>query len=262
MIFIFEDYKDDINSQFFEQGYTKEISDKFIYANGNGELSKVAEDKLKNTTEDIVVYLDVIPGNRSIFQVYKKLERLSKQYSYRLIVLPLVCAEYYIIKSLYNSQAMVDKTGVDICINKDVYIGSPLIKTSDDVKFCKNYEKYCKLILIKNLRECAKHTGKFDDNGQIRPEYGRYYLEDCKCNLAENICNPEINYEKVARLLIEYPCVPGGNNIPSLIIKKLSINEVWDIHRKLVDEYNSMVNHYIQKLGTANKTYKTIRPIK
>lgn len=49
MIYIFEDMKNDILSEFFRKAYPSEVADKFIYANGNGYILGIVQQMLKNT---------------------------------------------------------------------------------------------------------------------------------------------------------------------------------------------------------------------
>lgn len=257
MIYIFEDNEEDIQCKFFAQGYPKEVSKTFLYAKGNGNIYDIAEHYLKNTSEMIMAYLDMVPGNRDIITIYNKLRKLSLDNNDRFVVMPLICAEYYLIKSLVESQVMEDHTGVDICINKDVYMNSPLIKTQNDVQFCKNFEKYCKLILIKNLRTCANHSGK-----ETNPNYGNYYLKDCLCNVGDFFFKEEKNYNKVRRYLREFEYIPENSYIEVQVNKSLKIEELWAIHRKLVTEFNEMVDYYRENDTVTSKKYKKIRPIK
>lgn len=121
MIFIFEDNKDDIISEFYRRAYNNNISNKFIYSNGNSFIPDISTNLLKNTNDSIVVFIDMIPGNKSIIEIYKKLHNISKANNFRLIVLPIICAEYYLIKSLYKSQVLKNTEGIDICINREFY---------------------------------------------------------------------------------------------------------------------------------------------
>lgn len=253
MIYIFEDNAEDIQSRFFVQGYPKEISKDFIYAKGNGNIYNIAENYLKTTSEYIVSYLDTIPGNKEIWTIYNKLRALSLKYNCRLIVLPLICAEYYLVKSLKDTQVLLDNTGVDICINKDIYMDSPLLKTQQDIEFCKNFEKYCKLILMKNLKECANHSGKEDNDN-----YGNYYLKDCICNVGEPFCKEERNCDKVQRYLRQFEYIPENSYIETV---KLTVDELWEVHRNLVTIFNEMVEYYAKNDNVTMKKYKKIRCI-
>lgn len=257
MIYVFEDHEEDIISKFFRKAYPDNKSKEFVYAKGNSNVDKIVENLLQITNDTIVVYLDTIPGNKHTAEIYSKLRRKSQMEQYRIIVLPVVCMEYYLIKSLKDSQAMKCLTGVEICINKGLYFNSALISTAEDKKFVKNFEKYCKLILIKNLKQCASHSGKLTEQC-----YGAYYLNNCICQYAEDDCKREELKTKIHRYLSQFDCVPMDNIIGNG--KTLSTDEIWDIHRKLVQEYNDMVEFYINS-GNSNvdvSQYKEIKVIK
>lgn len=255
MKFIFEDDERDIISEFFMQAYPKSVSDEFIYAQGNANIKDKADIQLKNTSDTVIAFLDMPPGNREVVKIYSELAKLSKDNQYRFIVLPIICAEYYLIKSLHNTIAMKSSAGVALCINKDIYFNSPIIQTQQDKQFCKNFEKYCKLILMKNTKDCANHSGK-----TINAYYGVYYKEDCICAYKDvdcNQCKSKIN--KSIEYISKYPCVPSGSFGNSPI--SLSVKDVWDIHRNLVNEYNQTSTYYAMR-DTANQNkYKQIRPI-
>lgn len=260
MIVVFEDDERDIMSRFFQQAYPKTISQNFIYARGNGKIEEIVNNKLQQTTENIVVYLDTIPGNKCTQKIYTKLCGISRKSNYRVIVLPVICMEYYMVRFLQQSQVMIDHTGVNICINKDIYFSSPLIKTTDDKEFVKNFEKYCKLILKKNVKECALH-GEIQN---IQKKY-QYYLGDCYCPYKQKDCHEEMIKEKLGEFLSQFDCVPSGvSNVGKRKIKTINLNKIWDIHRKLVNEYNAMVEYYKQNGGSNIdlSQYKTINPIK
>ena len=161
-----------------------------------------------------------------------------------MIILPLVCMEYYLIKSLRDSQVMLSHTGVDICINKELYFDSPLISTLEDRVFVKNFEKYCKLILIKNLKDCASHSGKTTVEC-----YGVYYFADCLCNYRDNGCVQEILLNKLRSFFAQFDYTPAEGVFNNG--KKICINELWDVHRKLVQVYNDMVEYYISSKNDA-----------
>lgn len=257
MIFIFEDHEEDIISKFFKKAYSDNIANSFIYAKGNGNIKNIAKQTLTMTNDTVVVFFDTIPGNKETWKIYKTLRDMSIQVNYRMIVLPLVCMEYYLIKALKNSQVIIDNTGIDICINKDLYFNSPLISTADDKTMVKNFEKYCKLILIKNLKACACHSGKTTVQC-----YGAYYINDCLCEFKDNECCQEKLCSKLKNYLSQFDYVPENSITGNS--KILSTEEVWDIHRKLVQEYNEMVNYYIHSGNVAvdKSQYKEIRAIK
>lgn len=100
MIFVFEDNEEDIISKFFRKAYPVQFTDSFVYAKGNGNIKNIVSDLLKISTENIVVYMDMIPGNKETAKIYKSLRDMSFKSQYRLVVLPVVCMEYYLVKSL------------------------------------------------------------------------------------------------------------------------------------------------------------------
>lgn len=63
------------------------------YAQGNSKIQRVVEDMLIKTSEDIIVYMDLIPDNKYTVMLYKDLRRLSVKNGYRVIVLPMICME-------------------------------------------------------------------------------------------------------------------------------------------------------------------------
>ena len=71
--------------------------------------------------------------------------------------------------------------------------------------------------------------------------------------------------EKLGEFLSQFDCVPSGvSNVGKRKIKTINLNKIWDIHRKLVNEYNAMVEYYKQNGGSNIdlSQYKTINPIK
>lgn len=133
---IFEDKSDDLLSLLFKQSYNKDISDKFLYCNGNGSIIQNVEKSLIETSERVIVFLDTVPENKSIEDIYGNLLRLSIKYPMRLFVMNIVCAEYYFIKSICNSNVIKNKSGLDIILNRGLYHTSSLIETAEDKKVC------------------------------------------------------------------------------------------------------------------------------
>ena len=71
--------------------------------------------------------------------------------------------------------------------------------------------------------------------------------------------------EKLGEFLSQFDCVPSGvGNVGKRKVKTINLNKIWDIHRKLVNEYNAMVEDYTQNGGSNidPSQYKKINPIK
>lgn len=231
MIFVFEDKKSDLLSKLFMTAYK---SCNFIYTEGNGNLVKEVTSIIKSTEERIVVFLDTIPDNKDTINIYNTLKRLSLKNDYRVIVMPIVCSEYYFICSLPSSM-FVSRLGLDICLDKKYWKNSELVATSDK-KFTKNFEKYCKLVLLKNVKDCAKHSRSNNDL------YGFYYCKDCLCNSSDLFCEDKSLLEKAISYVSKYPVYPAKNYLGDCTI--CSIDKLWEIHRVLVDDFNIMANGY------------------
>lgn len=247
MIYVFEDKKDDLLSKLFCKLYDSCI---FVYADGNGNLVRIVEDLLISSDDNILVYMDLIPDNINTVSIYKSLKRISRKNDFRLVVMPIVCAEYYFIKSLPEYLFLSDK-GLKECINKEYYKDSELIEDSDR-KCVKNFEKYCKLILLKNVVDCVRHSRK--DNSK----YGCYYEEDCLCDGCYDFCKVYTAIEKAADYVYQYPVFPDTNLIDNC--NKINIDSLWEIHRGLVDDYNLMVDNFMLK--DKRYTYTKIHYIK
>lgn len=233
MIYIFEDDERDPIPQLFMKSYNVIDSSKFVYTRGNGNIYKIVVSKL-SAGDTIVVYLDTIPGNIESRTIYGQLLRLSRKNNKSIIVLPIFGAEYYFIKSISNKPVVLDKSSVDICIDDRAYFGSSIIETQEDRKYCKYYERFCKLILHKSVIDCVRNT---KDNGSNK-QFRYYYTKDCKCETSLDICIDEKLLSKSYNLLQAYPCVPFNSSLE--VQKTLSIVDIWDIHRLLVDKHNRL----------------------
>lgn len=237
MIYIFEDNSDADISVLYKKAYDKDIIHKFVYAEGNGRIKENVNNYLSITSEKIVVFMDTIPGNKDCFRIYSELSYISRNNNYRVVVLPIICAEYYMIKSIKNKQLFIDKEEVDNCINKHPHILSKLLKYPDKAKYCRNFEKYCKYILKYNVNsDCLKPYSKEKDIN------GEYYRKDCECEKFDFKCKESSLLNKAVNLLIEYKYVPSGSGIQA--VKDLTEEELWDVHKILVDEYNQFVDVY------------------
>lgn len=255
MKYVFEDDGRDVLSTFFRKAYPSTVSDHFVYARGNGNLYETVLDILNQDLRcDILVYIDMVPGNKEIVNIYRKLSRLSRTHNNRVVPMPIVCAEYYLLCSLLVSNIVEDMTGVDLCVKRLPYFDSPAIQSEIDKAFCKNFEKYCKLLVKKNLKSCARISGKEE-------HYAIFYNTDCKCGIEGTQCTVTSSVkDKAINYIRQYPCVPAGS-FAIVNARTLSISEMWDVHRRLVAEYNEMTDKFRQADVRNMHKYINIRPI-
>lgn len=125
---LFEDEEDDLLSKLYRSAYTEEISSKFVYSGGNGNLKNKAIQILNSNSDRLFILLDSVPGNSDIIDIYEDLQRLCNEYKNRVVVFNIVCAEYYFIKANLANYIFKSKEGLDIICNSDVFTKSKLIK--------------------------------------------------------------------------------------------------------------------------------------
>lgn len=264
MKIIFEDNKKDVLCQLYNVSYSSDVIQRdFIFAEGNSKALKKAIDILRNSDEDVVLFLDMPPGNVEANKIYKELKREGDTTTERLIVMPIPCFEYYFILSIYNKNWMFTRTdGIKACVNKEYFRNESILETDEDRKYATTFERYCKLILKKSVIDCVKHCNM--SNGY----YGLYYTQDCLCNKNMfNECIAETLKDKSNRMVLKFPCFPKGNNIGKSV--GLNKTQLWKIHDTLVEDYNKMVQLYIEKSGSSEERigrytlkYKEIRKFK
>ncbi len=251
MIFIFEDKKNDLLSSLFRYAYSES---NFVYAEGNGNLVNLTKKYLDSTKDVIVVFLDTIPDNKATTDIYGDLRRLSLRNNFRVLVLPIVCAEYYFIRTLprcYTDNIIA----MEVCLNKKYWRNCDFVSNDNDRKFVKNFEKFCKLFLKKGVLDCIRTSRGKDNDNKL---YGFYYFKDCLCSCSSSVCN-EISLERKAiNFVSQYPVFPTEKFLGCF--ESCDIDNFWVIHRKLVDEYNDFVEKY--RSIDAGFSYKLIRYIK
>lgn len=181
MSYIFEDHPDDSLSRLFKNGYLETVSSEFIYAKSVSNVNEIVKQELRKATDEIIcVFMDLVPNNINLVQVYKKLSKKSQKSNYRIIVFPLVCAEYYFICAL-PKYAILDKKAADLCINRLPFYHSKIVQYSKK-KLPNTFEQFCKLILDRGVIDCIKRDSS---NNSM---YDFYFDKDCKCKASLKNC--------------------------------------------------------------------------
>ena len=146
MIVIFEDKKEKAMSILFKLGYPNDKSDNFIFAGGNARIEKEIRKNI-DKTDFIIVLIDVVPDNECAISIYRNLLDLEQcEFKEKLFILPIICAEYYFIKSIKKLDIGRNKESIDWCISRKFYKHDSEIKSEQDLLKCKNFEKYCKFV--------------------------------------------------------------------------------------------------------------------
>lgn len=241
---MFEDNREDILSKLFRQAYEKDTSDKFVYCEGNDKLVNEVDRAVRESNEPVYVLLDATPDNKNIHSKYMRMSRINKEIAdNKLWVFPIVCAEYYFIKAFKDKRYLCCEIDIDSVIAKEDFRDSKIIETERDIKFARNFERFCKLITKKCYIDCMKHTREV---GGLNSKYERFYIEDCLCDECSEECTACTVHNKSVRYLREYPCVPTG------IVGRgdrycMNNDELTNVHRHLVDEYNEWMEKWAMK---------------
>lgn len=242
MRYVFEDRYNDVLSILFRAAYPPCVSGEFVYAEGEGKLEAAVKAELSQfPKEDIIVFLDVVPDNRHLVNKYLKLREMYHMSTKRVIPIPIVCSEYYFIHSIVGTGVIDNLDGLEECLQIKPWSASKLLTTTDDIRFCKNFEKYCKLFLLKAVIQCAKHTRGRTEEENVK--YGYYYTVDCLCDIPERGCVPASLTDKAIAYVRQYPCFPTGSLMTSGI-QKIDKETVLGINAKLCALHNAKLKEF------------------
>ena len=129
MLFVFEDNKSKALSKLYCLGYPESVSKNFIFAGGSGNLEKKIRNNIDNT-DFMIVFIDIVPDNElAISKFYDLIELETKEFFGKLFILPIVCAEYYFIKSVSSCCLLRNVSSVNLCISRGFYMDDSEIKS-------------------------------------------------------------------------------------------------------------------------------------
>lgn len=255
MKYIFEDAEWSPTANLIRSAYPGEKQEDLIFTGGNGNILPYLTNEVNESGKYAAVYLDVSPGNSGIIQLYEMIAEFSVKHNYNVVVLPIPCAEYYLIKLLDNLGMITDRIGVDLAINKGYFKWAEFVKQYPKHKY-KYFEHYCKAIVGENIKQCAKMSGV---SGKNHAEV--FYKDNCPCKYGAGGCDLQITLrEKGCQYTGMYECFPTGSYIQNS--KSISPVSIWDIHRSLVDEFNKMCDRYAMADNAHNFKYKHIEAMR
>ena len=209
---ILEDGANSLLSQFFMRGVHQ---DKIIFAESNSLImSRLLE---LPTDEDVIIFLDMNPWNKQLRSIYMGLNDRLKNKRRRAIIIPIVCAEYNLLIGIKQRSDLIKDTDMyKIILNKE--LGADCQKYK-----CKNYEKFCKLVLEEGV------VDKVSSSISINP-YKKYYTdEDCDIwGMEKRLLE---FYRGYRVLTLDTDIVKGS--VP------ITFNQVFEIHKQCVHNYNN-----------------------
>ena len=233
---------------------------RFIYAEGNSKLFGLVSwlnGQQEYKGQNVYVYIDVQPDNNETRNFYNKLIKFKNEFQ-TYIVLPIPCREYYYIKTLHGQKVETSKILQDTVLNRDVQYNN--IQMRYIGKRCINFENFCKQVQYYAFQRCTQIKGI--DN---------YFYTDCICSNTDGIkqvsgqsndvqqCSlSEKVDDKLGKYIQSYCCVPSRNRLVSL--HSMTVDEVWEMQRRLVDDYNAMVNRFLKTVDSSDllSKYQTI----
>lgn len=233
---------------------------RFIYAEGNSKLFGLISwlnGQQEYEGQNVYVYIDVQPDNNETRNFYNKLIKFKNEFQ-TYVVLPIPCREYYYIKTLHGQKVETSKILQNTVLNRDVQYNN--IQMQYIGKRCINFENFCKQVQYYAFQRCTQLKGI--DN---------YFYTDCICSNTDGIkqvsgqsndvqqCSlSEKVDDKLGKYIQSYCCVPSRNRLVSL--HSMTVDEVWEMQRQLVDDYNAMVNRFLKTVDSNDllSKYQTI----
>lgn len=233
---------------------------RFIYAEGNSKLFGLISwlnGQQEYKGQNVYVYIDVQPDNNETRNFYNKLIKFKNEFQ-TYIVLPIPCREYYYIKTLRGQKVETSKILQNTVLNRDVQYND--IQMQYIGKRCINFENFCKQVQYYAFQRCTQIKG-----------IGNYFYTDCICSNTDGIkqvsgqssdvqqCSlSEKVDDKLGKYIQSYCCVPSRNRLVSL--HSMTVDEVWEMQRQLVDDYNDMVNRFLKTVDNSDllSKYQTI----
>lgn len=201
MVFIYEDKLESSLTRFFVNAYTGkmngEVPDYLVFADGASNLlASLINSQCLFPHEMFVVFVDVPPDNAVAVDTYNCLTIYAQNFVGSVWVIPIICAEYYLLKSVNN-------------LSREIHLSNELYKKCLEVlpfdaffeehpefgETPKNFEKLCKLYTYKYARGCF----------QTNVSDPKYFTVDCKCDTSLDSCTEQTLREKSISFVRCYP---------------------------------------------------------
>lgn len=233
MKMMFEDNPNSELSRLILAAYKPEETDSILFTKGDGNVINVLESMVCDT-EDIVLFVDVVPNNVSTCIAYRKIHKYVRRFvrDKHVFMFPIPCIEYYALQC-FDSRRFVPIT---TALDKNLYpIG---------VNSAENYYSY----LLCNGDACIA-TGKAREyriNFDPMAVYGAYYHKHCLCVSPHVTCTPITIQCKAESLLRLLPVHLLFREDTSKVLTSVEIAARCD---QWVDMYNVCARDYVRVSG-------------
>ena len=224
MIYLFEDSPTSSLSMLYKAGFTEEAVKHIKFVSSCGEVFKMAKRYIRD--------IDVVPDNPNTVAGLKNLMQLQTNFINRLTVIPIVCSEYYLLKSAEGTSLVANDRLLKFCLYGECHLLDTEWRNSKSGS--QTYEQYCKHTLRHSLIDCI---GK--RNSQRKEVYTS---GDCFCKnpISQDICVPLSLSDKAIRYIMEYPMFPKG----SLVTNSLDVTD--KVYRNYVIRFTHLHNNRVK----------------
>jgi hypothetical protein len=260
--YVFEDKSGCAFERLIKSVYPDNVAARIEFRGNNSRAISKCEQLLIDG-EYVCLYMDMPPGNQSIIEMYNnKVLELSRRYSGHFIVIPVICSEYLILKTIMNDKNLLTNNdavySISVCGN---YLKSPVYKDEKDLEKYPTAEKCCKLILKREAKDCVTNlkrllnvnTGKYENNKM----YEKFYDINCDktCTNSNENCMIVEKSIKAKRVLLELRAFPVGV-LGEKTAPIESIEALWKIHDELIDTLNRYSEYLSSVDNVTNNVYK------
>ena len=108
MRYLFENARDSLGHVLLNAAYPGGAMPNSVFVGGNQEFYESAYEILNREEDYVVAYIDMVPGNSALSDVYADLQSLSESNDHRLIIIPIVCFEYHYMLSIASIRFFPD----------------------------------------------------------------------------------------------------------------------------------------------------------
>lgn len=239
MELIFEDRRGCVLDEILKLVYSEEDYNHIHFKGTNGEAVKFACNKVEQG-ETVILFLDMVPGNYEIHQLYNKAKEVSKKNNYKLLIIPSLCSEYLLIKAFKDCDIFINREDVKICLEQNNYFESKLYVSDKTRKDYKTFEKFCKLVLERNTINCACSNSrvKIQDYKYIKNIVkNMFYTNDC---LYKDSTGKYLSaMDKALKVVNTLPVTLLNDNVTESA--SIDLETAWKIHKYLINELNKFV---------------------
>lgn len=209
------------------------LGDSIIFSEGCHNIPEYIERYIES--DDIVTFVDLVPDNMSTINFYNDLVSEYRDFieRNRLMICPILCIEYIILKMLLTYGYLTDTIVVD-AVALDFRSNSIKDLLARDKNASKTMEKLMKSILVdissKSGKRCLRNSFKYSNidgvmTRKMDSRFGIFYENDCLCNIYR--CSLGIRNTlkvKAEELYVSLPVFVTGGYEHENFIKSIGVN--------------------------------------